>query len=206
MLREPMTFGQNPREIIMLRSISLFSLLALAAPAMADGLNYNYLEFGYAEVDVDDSFVDVDGDGFFAGGSFEVGESTFVFADYRTADLDLGVDLDQIFVGIGLHTPIGENVDFVGSVSYVSVEASAFGLSADDDGYGASVGIRAMISDALELAGSVNYIDLSDSGDDTSIGAEAWYNFSDTFAVGLQADFGDDITQYGIGARLYFGQ
>ncbi len=186
----------------MLRSLGLVSLLAVAAPAMADDLSYNYLEFGYAQIDVDD--IDVDGDGFAIGGAFEIGESMFVQAGYGSADLDFDVDLDELFVGLGFHTPIGDNVDFVGTINYVSVEASAFGLSADDDGFGASVGVRAMVSEAVELAGDINYVDLSDSGDDTSFGGSAWYYFSPTFAVGLQADFGDDISSYGIGARLFF--
>ncbi len=189
----------------MLRSLGLISLLALAAPAMADGLSYNYLEAGYLEVDVDDSFIDVDGDGFSIGGSFEVGDSTYVFADYASADLDLGVDLDQLRVGVGLHGPIGDNVDLFGTLSYISVEASALGISVDDDGFGASVGVRALISDALELSASLNYDDLSDSGDDTTVGGAAWFNLSDNFALGVQADFGDDISTYGVGARVYFG-
>ncbi len=190
----------------MLRSLGLLSLLALASPALADGLNYNYLEAGWVNFDLDDDIVDVDGDGFGVGGSFEVGESMFVTAGYSTADFDFDIDLDQLSFGLGVHTPIGDNVDFVGTVSYVSVEASAFGFSEDDDGFGASVGIRAMVSDAVELAGGINYIDLSDSGDDTSFGGSAWYYFNDQFAVGLQVEFGDDITSYGIGGRLFFGQ
>ena len=188
----------------MLRSLGLISLLALAAPAMADDLSYNFLEFGYAQIDVDD--LNVDGDGFAIGGSFEVGDQMFVSAGYGAADLDFGIDLDELFVGLGFHTPVGDNVDFVGTISYVSVEASAGGFSADDDGFGASVGLRAMVSDVVELAGGINYVDLSDSGDDTSFGGSAWYYFTDTFALGLQADFGDDISSYGIGARLFFGQ
>ena len=190
----------------MLRSLGLLSLLALASPAFADGLNYNYLEAGYFEVDVDDSFIDVDGDGIAIAGSFEVGESMFVVAEYGTADLDFGVDLDELKFGLGVHTPVGDNADFFGTVSYVSVEASALGVSADDDGFGATVGVRAMVSDAIELAGQVEYIDLSDSGDDTSFGGSAWYYFSDNFSVGVKADFGDDVSTYGLAARLFFGQ
>ena len=117
----------------MLRSLGLLSLLALASPALADGLNYNYLEAGGVNFDLDDDIVDVDGDGFGVGGSFEVGESMFVTAGYSTADFDFDIDLDQLSFGLGVHTPIGDNVDFVGTVSYVSVEASAFGFSEDDE-------------------------------------------------------------------------
>ena len=190
----------------MLRSLGLVSLLALSGPALADGLNYNFIEAGYVEFDLDDDIVDVDGDGLGIGGSFEVGESMFVTAGYSTADFDFGIDLDQLSVGLGIHTPIADDIDLVGTISYVSVEASVPGVSADDDGFEATVGIRAMVSEAIELAGGVSYIDLSDSGDDTSFGGSAWYYFSDQFAIGIQAEFGDDVTAYGIGGRLYFGR
>ncbi len=190
----------------MLRSIGLISLLALAGPALADGLNYNFIEAGYVEFDLDDDFADVDGDGFGIGGSFEVGESMFITAGYTTADFDFGIDIDQLSVGLGVHTPIADDVDFVGTISYVSLDAEGFGISGDDDGFEASVGVRAMISEAVELAGGINYIDLSDSGDDTSFGGSAWYHFNDQFALGLQAEFGDDISSYGISGRLFFGQ
>ncbi len=190
----------------MLRSLGLVSLLALAGPALADGLNYNYIEAGYFEIDLDDSLIDVDGDGINVIGSFEVGESMFVTAEYATSDFDFGVDLDELYVGLGVHTPIGDNVDFVGTINYVSVEASAFGLSEDDDGFAATVGVRALVSDMFELEGHVEYLDLGDSGDDTSFGGSGWYYFNDNFSVGVKVDFSDDITRYGLGARLFFGQ
>ncbi len=190
----------------MLRSLSLISLLALTAPALADGLNYNYIEAGYFDIDLDDSVVDVGGDGFNVVGSFEVTEQMFVTAEYATSDLDFGVDLDELYVGLGVHTPIADNVDFVGTINYVSIDASAPGLSGDDDGFAATVGVRAMVSDVIELAGQVEYIDLDDSGDDTSFGGSGWYYFNDNFSVGLKVDFSDDVTRYGLGARLFFGQ
>lgn len=190
----------------MLRSIGLLLLLGMVTPALADGPSYNYLDLRYQEIDLDDSFLDVDGDGYSISGSFEVGETMHVFAGYGTSDFDFGVDLDELVVGGGVHTALTPSVDFVANIAYVRAEASAPGASIDEDGFGASVGLRAMLGDRLELAGNVNYLDLDDAGDDTSIGAEAWYNFTESFALGINADVGDDITSYGVGARLYFGR
>lgn len=190
----------------MLRSLGLASLLLLAGPALAQDLNYNFIELGYVEFDLDDDIVDVDGDGFGIGGSFEIGETMFVTVGYSSADFDFDIDFDQLSVGLGLHAPISNNVDFIGEISYVSAEASAFGFSEDDDGFGASVGIRGMVSQAVELEGSIDYIDLDDAGDDTSFGIGVWYYFNEYFALGLQGDFGDDISSYGIGGRMFFGQ
>ena len=189
----------------MLRYIAALSALAFAAPAFADGPSYSYIEGNYERVEFDDDFTsDVDGDGFGIGGSFAINHQWHLFGNYSTADLDFGVDLDQLQLGGGFHTPLNDNVDFVAEFSYVRVDASTNFGSADDDGFGLSLGVRGLAADRLELAGWVDYVDLDDSGDDTSIRGEAWYNFTQNFALGFTASAGDDVTQYGIGGRVYF--
>lgn len=194
----------------MLRTTGLIGLLAVAAttaaPALADGPSYNYLDLRYQEIEIDDSLLDVDGETYSIGGSFEVGDTTHVFAGYGTSDFDFGVDFDELTIGAGIHSPLTPSVDFVANIAYVRLEASALGSSFDDDGFGASVGLRAMSGDRLELAGHIDYVDLDDSGDTTSYGADLWYNFTENFALGINADFGDDIDSYGVGARFYFGR
>jgi hypothetical protein len=85
------------------------------------------------------------------------------------------------------------------------LDASVLGQSFDDEGIGASIGLRAMASEKLELAGLVEYIELIDSGNDTSLRGEAWYNFTQNFAVGVNVGAAEDVVRYGIGARVYFG-
>lgn len=189
---------------MMIRSITAVILLALVAPAMADGPSYNYIEGSYLRVDIDDSIADVDGDGFGVAGSFEVGEVWHVFGSFDSAELDFDVDIDELVIGGGFHTPLNENVDVVAELAYVRLEASALGISIDDDGYGASLGLRGLAADRIELAGFIDYVELDDSGDDTSVRGEAWYKFTDNVAIGFRAEFDDDVTLYGIGARVYF--
>jgi hypothetical protein len=189
----------------MLRTIGFISLLTLAAPAMADGPNYNYIEGSYQRVTLDDGFIDVDGDGFGIGGSVGIGDNWQLIGGYNSTDFDFGVDLDQLLIGGGFHTALTPNTDFVANLAYIRLDASAFGQSFDDDGYAASVGVRSMVSDKFELAGFVQYADLSDSGNDTSVRGEAWYNFTQSFAVGLNVGTAEDVLTYGIGARVYFG-
>lgn len=189
----------------MLRYLAAVSALAIAAPALADGVSYNYIEGNYQRVEFDDDFGgDPDGDGFGIGGSFALNDQWHLLASYATADLDAGVDLDQLKLGGGFHTPLTNNVDFVAEFAYVRFDASSGFVSADDDGFGLSLGVRGMAADRLELAGWVDYVDLDDSGDDTSVRGAAWYNFTETFALGFTAGIGDDVNQYGIGARVFF--
>lgn len=190
----------------MLRTILIVGSLALAAPAVADGPNYDYLEVRYQGIQLDGSGFDVDGDGFGLAGSVEVGEMWQLFANYNATGFDFDVDLDELYLGGGFHAGLSPNVDFVANLAYVRYDVSApFGQSFDDDGIGASIGVRGMLTERFELAGFIEYVDLSDIGDDTSISGQAWYSFTPNFAVGFQASAGDDITRYGLGARLYFG-
>ena len=189
----------------MLRSIAAITLLIFAVPAMAQGVSYNYIEGSYNEVELDASIFDVDGDGFGIGGSFEVADQIHLLASYNNADFGSGVDLDETRIGGGFHSALSPNMDFVARLSWVRFDASGPGGSVDDDGFGATIGLRGMAGSNVELAGFIDYIDIGDA-DDTSIIGQAWYNFTEQFAVGLNLGLGDDITRYGIGARLYFGQ
>lgn len=200
------TLGTFAKEKVMLRSIAITSLLFLAAPAMADGFSYNYIEGSYQRVNLDDGFIDVDGDGFGIAGSVEVGDMWQLIGGYNNTSFDFDVDLDELVIGGGFHASLTPNVDFVANFAYVRLDASALGFSVDDDGIGASIGVRGMVSQNVELAGSIQYVELSDSGNETSFGGVVWYNFTPNFSAGLNVGTGDDVVRYGIGARVYFGR
>ena len=63
---------------------------------------------------------------------------------------------------------------------------------------------RARVAQEFELEGGLNYMDFSDSGDDTSVYAAGRWYFTPSFAAGLEAELGDDVTTYGIGVRWSF--
>lgn len=192
----------------MLRKLCGLTLLALAAPALAADISYNFIEARYQEIDIDGGFVgglDIDGDGYGVGGSFELNENWFIAASYSNAEFDFGVDLDELMLGAGYHVPISDNADFYGMFSYINAEASASGLgSVDEDGYAATIGLRGMIGDRFELNGSLAYVDFGNGSDTTAFGAGALYYFSDALAAGFNIDVDEDVTAYGIGLRFYF--
>jgi hypothetical protein len=183
-------------------------MLLFAVPSLAADFSYDYIQAGYQEIDIDDdlfSGFDVDGDGYFVGGSFELTENWFVAGGYSSADFDFGVDLDEITIGAGYHVPLNNNVDFYGMLSLVRAEVSASGFgSSDENGYAAEIGVRGMIGDRFELNGSLAYVDLDEGGDGTAFGAGLLYNFTNTLAAGLALDFDEDVKAYGIGLRFYF--
>jgi opacity protein-like surface antigen len=190
------------------RKLFALGLLFVALPSVAADLSYNYIQGGYQEYDIDDDLFggfDVDGDGYFISGSFELTDNWFVAGGYSTADFDFGIDLDELSVGAGYHVPLNNNVDFYGLLSLVRAEASVSGFGSEDEsGYAAEIGIRGMIGDRFELNGSLAYVDLDDGGDGTAFGAGLLYNFTDSVAAGLAFDFDEDVQAFGVGVRVYF--
>ncbi|HNP35792.1 MAG TPA: porin [Woeseiaceae bacterium] len=176
--------------------------------ALAQGFSYNYLEGTYERIDVDDNFIDGDGDGWGLSGSLEVANNWHVFTSFSKAELDSGfgfdVDFDVTTVGGGYHRALAPNVDLVANLSYVDVEASGAGFSADDDGFGISIGARSLLRGNFELAGYIDYVDLDDGGDDTTIRGEGWYQLNRSFALGAKLGIGDDVTRFGLAGRWYF--
>ncbi len=188
----------------MMRKLMVLALLAAFTAAAAEEPSYSFIQASYVEVDLDNSFADVDGNGFSARASVPFNDRWHAFAAYSSGDFDFSIDLDEFAVGGGWHTAISSRTDFFAELAYVRVDASAPGISVDDDGIGIGVGVRSMVRDDLELFGRISHVELDDAGGGTSVGGGAWYTISGNFAVGVRAEFDDDATAYGIGIRLYF--
>lgn len=179
--------------------LAAFTLAPLASHAESPG--YSYVEGGYVRTDVDG--IGSEADGFALRGSIEVTDSLFLFAGYVDQEVS-GVDIRQYGVGAGYAWSATDTTDLYGKVGYVKAEADFMGFDIDDDGYSVGIGVRSFVGEKLELEASVNYVDLSDSGDDTTFGAGARWYFTENFALGIQAEAGDDATSYGIGLRWSF--
>jgi opacity protein-like surface antigen len=193
----------------MIRKGWSIALLLLAGPALAADISYNYGQLGYQWVTLEDVLpgLDVDGDGFGFGGSFEVGDRLFIQAGYQQTSFDYGIDFDQISAGVGYHVALSQSTDFFAALSYVAAEVSVSGGgSAKEDGYGATIGVRAMVTEKLELDGSISYVDLGDGADGTAFGAAAIYNVTEIFSLGLDVGFEEDAVTYGVGVRVYIGK
>lgn len=188
----------------MRRSCLIVALLSLAATAAAEGLDYSFVQGSYSQVEFDD--IDVDGDSFGIAGSFAIGDRFAVIAGYEAADYDFDVETTAYEIGGLFHVPLSDRVDFVSTLSYVSLEVDVpnFG-SVDDDGFGVGIGLRGMASPKVEFDGGISYVDFSDGGDDTTFGAGVRYHFTDAVSAGLDGSWGDDTSAYGISGRIGFG-
>ncbi len=179
----------------------------MAGVCMADsGPRYTYGEFGYTRLDIED--FDADGDMLGINGSFAVADQFHIFASYDDGEVDPDfgpeIDVTLLEIGGGINYAISDTVDLVGRLSWVSAELDAGGFGdVDDDGLGLFGGMRAMMNLQLELNGGISYTDIEDN-DEASLDIGAVYNFTEVFAVTADASFGDDLSTYGIGLRMYF--
>lgn len=183
---------------------AMLAALALAPLAsQAEGPGYSYVEGGYVRTNIDG--IGKDADGFVVRGSVELPRDFFLFASYIDQGV-YGIDIKQYGVGAGYAWSMTDTTDLYGKVGYAKAEADAdaYGFGLDDDGYSLGVGIRSLVTKNVELEASINYVDLSDSGDDTTFGAGARWYFTENFALGIEAQVGDDATTYGIGFRWSF--
>jgi hypothetical protein len=188
----------------MFRLITVATILALSTTAQAETPSYNYGTLGWQTVSLDDGALDVDGDGFGIGGSFEVGDNWHIVGGYSSIGFDFGIDLNTLSVGGGYHTAISDTTSFYANLLWLNSEADAGGgLSFDDDGFGIGIGLRSNITDRVELEGGLSHVDYGD-GNGTALSAAGWYKFTDAFSLGVTLAAEEDVLGFGVGGRFYF--
>lgn len=173
-------------------------LVALAPAAALAEMSYNRIEVSFVDADYDDT--DSDGDGLELAASYLLNEQVFLHGRWLEEDLDLDVDASFIELGVGLRKAIQDDLDFVGTLSYVDVEIG----SGDDDGLALAGGVRAQLSDTVQAEAMIRYVNYDELDSDTGIVLTGRYYFSDSMAVSLGLDFGDLADMLRLGFRMEF--
>lgn len=185
-----------------IRKLLIVSAL-LPLGAVAQDLDYTFVELSYMDTELDAGPLDVGGDGFGLTGSLSLTDNMFLFGSYDTQDYGFGVDASSLDVGAGMRWGLKPGLDLVGDLAWVKVEVESQLVSADDDGLGLGLGLRGRMNDSLELQGGLRYVDLDDSDTFLSLGGR-WY-FTDVLAAGFGLDINDDTTGWTLGLRAEFG-
>ena len=171
-----------------------FLLLAamLTSSAMASEFSYTNLDLGYswgkAEL-LGENDLDLDLEGFFVGGRYEITNNFFVYGNYEDASVendfdsilgDFDVDTWRAEIGVGGYAGLGGCVDVYYSVGYKYTELELGDLGGDDQNVGnidLNVGLRWAPATWVEINPYLEYsIGVDDDDDIEAV---------DTFTAGL---------------------
>ena len=178
-------------------ALVLASLLALPLASQAADLSYSWLEADYVHINPDnlDS-----ADGVAIRGSGELGANFNVIAGWNQVNVDTPLvdDLKSWYLGVGYHTPIGDQTDLFTDVAYVK------NTTFDNDGYGARVGVRSALSPKFEGAAWLGYEKLDRTDGNGSLGVSGQYKFTQNFGLVAEARIAENDRSFLIGPRLSF--
>jgi len=180
-------------------------LIALATVARGDGLDYSFINIGWVSTDIDTGFTgDVDGDGLVFEASYAVADRVHIIGGLGFRDFDLGIDVNDQYIGVGYNTPFTDTIDFVASGEFIRIDVETPVGDDDDTGYGINIGLRGLATEQLEFNGFVNFVDVNES--DFGVSFAAIFYPAPQWGIGASLGFSDDATSYGIGVRFYFKQ
>lgn len=183
----------------MRKTTTLLGITLLAAfplDALADGPDWQYVEGGYTQLDVDgnDSF---DPDGVVISGTHLVTPNVYVTGDYRMTE-EGRFDLDMLTVGAGYRMPINGMTDAYFGANYEELDTSGY----NESGYSLNAGVRTMLTRQFELSGEVGYYDVDDGEGTVKVAAN--YYFNTDWAVGASYEMIDDLNIMSLTARYSF--
>lgn len=180
-------------------SLSLLAILPFAASAAenANGLNYNYVEGGYAATNTDSG----DSDGWGVNASAALSPNWSIFGGYSNQEIDnTSVDFDQWRLGVGYNRALGgSNTDLVTKVAYEKFDA---GAGANVDGYSAEVGVRSALTPNLEGYALAGYEDGDQYSGDFYGRLGAQVKFNQNWGINGDVKFADGDTQWFVGPRF----
>lgn len=189
----------------MQRIVLVGAIVAALGPALVRAeMNYSKVEVSYVDTEISQGPFDVDGDGFGLAGSFELNDRIHLFGEWQDQSLDYGIDGEWLEVGGGYTHSYSDNLDFVGTLSFVDSKVELGGLSADDDGLALGGGVRTRLNPSFEVDAMLKYIDFDESGGDTGFTIGGRYYFNPSLAFGASADFYDNTDTLRLGLRWEF--
>jgi len=171
-------------------------------------LSYSNISAGYQSGSINLSGVTLDTSGYGIAVSAAVSDSLFLLGSLSDGTAKIsGVSVDQntFSFGLGGHTPLSKQTDFVGSISYINSKASIYGYSSTVTGLGFDLGLRHALSEKIELNGGVGLSILgSDRVQTSSVGIGVRYKIADklSLGVGYIGTNSDNVTSQGVTGTL----
>ncbi|CAM8624948.1 Y_sulf_Ax21, sulfation-dependent quorum factor, Ax21 family [Oxalobacteraceae bacterium] len=191
---------------------------ALLLPAMAwaqdsssktNGLTYNYVGIGYANIMIDTTYR-ATLHGTSIEGSKLVNENFYVFGNYFSTStdqvkflgntLEIDVNFRQYQLSAGYRRALQPGTDVIASIGAVNASTRLnSGSSTEGNIYPVSVGIKRKLTDSIEAAASGIIV----SGDFASV-VNLQYKFSDLYAIGGYFRHDPNSTIYALNVHYLF--
>jgi|SRR5689334_9381475 len=164
--------------------------------AKKSAFNYTYVEGNLTRWDIDAANENLDGIELLGSLSLEQG----FFAQVGASLLSGDIDLTELRIGGGWHTPCAPNLDAYGLLSYVNWDFDS-GVG-DEDGFAIDVGVRYMASPQVEVGGYLEWADIADS--EMGLGVNGRYYIDQNLSLGMRLLFIDPADQIALGVRYQF--
>ena len=181
--------------------IAVLSLFPIAG--LTDGFDYTFVEGGFVSSEINVAGADANGDGLQLAGSYAFNDQIHFIAKYVDQSFDFGIDSTTISLGAGISQGLNKDWDFIGQLSYVSLDMDTGFGNGDDGGLGLMGGVRGRIRPDVEVDAGINYTDVGAS--DTSLFVSGRYFISDTLTVGGGLTLDDGDTALNLTVRSLFG-
>lgn len=162
-------------------------VLPFAAAAAERNMSYDFVEFGYADLDLGaQAFAGPDDElavsGLQLAAGYELSDFIFLTGSYDDLGGDANVSVRRRSFGAGMAFGIGDRTDMYATVSYLKIGLTHAEL--EDSGLAGELGMRRMVGSRSELFASAGYSSIFDDSDTLfSVGGRYW--LSDGFAVSL---------------------
>lgn len=188
--------------------------LALSASVMAKtpAPNFDFVEVGYIQLDIDDS-TGIDLDGYTIEASKSFANDFFISGNYYSVgDSPGGFDFDfeGMELNLGYQYGMTKSTSLYGSLDYYDLTVTGpffngngiVSRETSDDRFGVTAGVRSFLTDNIELDAAVSYIDADDSEINLTVGAQ--YYINKNFSLGARYRDLDGADSLAVTARYNF--
>lgn len=182
--------------------VSSFGFAAQTTTPQNNGFSWSYADVGITVHDYDTH------DGPDANGTSLDGNLRLAIDDhlYALGGLSYGwlhsTRLWDLHGGLGFHTPLVKNLDFLGEGEINLDRVHDHGHHDSEAGFTLRTGVRNRTTDQLELTGGVYYSNIWES--DAGLFGEAVYHLQKPLSIGAKLTLGDDETAFGLFGRYAF--
>jgi len=190
----------------MKRYFLIFAVTFFLAPTSsgASDFSYNFIQAVFVNSDTDFFGIDIDGDGYAVGASFELTENVAFSLGLEDYSYDFDFETNGTSFGLDYHTALSESSDLVLGFAFLDAEVSQPVLGSEDDsGNVISIGIRNKVSDSAELGFAMSRADIFDDTS-TSYGFEVIMGASEELRFIFGYVSGEDTDAIAVGIRSNF--